>query len=214
MSEMKLPRSTFFNWKSRLKKDGHLDDAPRSGRPCKATPRSLRHLSIVAKSNPRLSAVELAKEAGLGVCAKTARRYLRKSGFSPRKPLSRPFLTVKHARNRYKFALEHSQLAEASWSRWGFSDECSVELSCGESKELVWIRPEDRLRQGNVKMAVQQGGGSVMIWGSISAHGCGPLVFIDGNINAEKVPSSDTRDGKAKPRCFKRTTWRKFCFSR
>ena len=44
-----------------------------------------------------------------------------------------------------------------------FSDECSVEMMCGEVGQRLWIRPDERLRPENVKMENQKGGGSLMI---------------------------------------------------
>ena len=183
---MSVHRATAYRWKSKLARDGHLEEKKRSGRPCLATPRSLRHLCRVSKKYKRRSAKFIASAAGFDVDRKTARKYLKLAGVSSVKQQKRQYLTKRHAKLRQKWAREHVGMSEEQWKRWVFSDECSVEMMCGEAGQGLWIRAEDKLRPENVGMVKQKGGGSVMVWGAISAYGCGPLVFIDGRLDHAK----------------------------
>ena len=45
---------------------------------------------------------------------------------------------------------------------------------------------ENRWKMCAWKPTIKRGGGSIMIWGYLTANGAGDLVWIDGIINAEK----------------------------
>jgi len=186
MSISGIPRSTLFRWKAKLIREGHLEAKPHSGRPSLMSPRALRHLSRISKKNSRRSATFIARAAGFDVDVKTARKYLKECGVFSFKMIRRQFLTRRHAKLRLKWACEHLGFSGDQWRKWVFSDECSVEMMCGEAGQRVWIKPDDRLKPWNVKMIKQKGGGSVMVWAAISVLGCGPLVFVEGKMNKIK----------------------------
>ncbi len=48
----------------------------------------------------------------------------------------------------------------------------------------VWRQPSEEYNDKCVSPAVKHGGGSVMVWGCMSAAGTGELQFIEGNLNA------------------------------
>lgn len=71
------------------------------------------------------------------------------------------------------------------WKTVIFSDESKFNLFGSEGKRFVWRKPHTELNQKNIIPTVKHGGGHVMVWGCMSYHGVGNLVFIDGNMNAD-----------------------------
>ena len=47
----------------------------------------------------------------------------------------------------------------------------------------MWRKPNTEMDTADLRPTVKHGGGSVMVWGCMSAHGVGNLVFIDGIMN-------------------------------
>ena len=52
-------------------------------------------------------------------------------------------------------------------------------------------RPGERFRKKCVLRHDRYGGGSVMVWGGITAHGRTDLVFMNGTLNAQKYRHFD-----------------------
>ena len=48
---------------------------------------------------------------------------------------------------------------------------------------MVWRKPNEALNIKNIRPTIKHGGGSVMVWGCMSALGVGKLVFIDGTMD-------------------------------
>ena len=65
-----------------------------------------------------------------------------------------------------------------------FSDESKFNLVISDGRQYV-RRKRDRLNPMCVKKAVKFGGGSVMVWGMFSSEGVGPLIRINGTVNAK-----------------------------
>jgi len=76
---------------------------------------------------------------------------------------------------RLLWATDHEALTINDWSKWVFSDECSVEVTCQEGRVRIWGRWAERFKQENCKVMKQQGGGKVMVWGMISYNRLFPL---------------------------------------
>jgi hypothetical protein len=67
-----------------------------------------------------------------------------------------------------------------------FSDECKFKMFYSDEHVKKWRRLGTGLLPKNITPTVKFGGGSVMVWGCISCHGVGRLVFIDEKINAAR----------------------------
>ena len=61
-----------------------------------------------------------------------------------------------------------------------FSDESKFNLFGSDGRENVWRKPNQEMFPKNLRSTVKHGGGSVMVWGCMSAAGVGRLHFIDG----------------------------------
>ena len=65
-----------------------------------------------------------------------------------------------------------------------FSDESKFNLVGSDGRQFVRRVTGDRLNPRRVKKSVKFGGGSVMVWGMFSSEGVGPLLRLNGTINA------------------------------
>jgi len=70
------------------------------------------------------------------------------------------------------------------WSRIIFSDESSFTIFSDGKGVRVWRTKDERFARGCTVPTVQKGGGSVMVWGCMSASGLGPLVQVQGTMDS------------------------------
>lgn len=64
-----------------------------------------------------------------------------------------------------------------------FSDESKYNLHGSDGRAYVWRKPNTEFHINNTRATVKHGGGSVMVWGCMSAAGVGRLHFIDGKMD-------------------------------
>ena len=53
-----------------------------------------------------------------------------------------------------------------------------------DGRKYVWIREGERHHPESTVKVIQGGGGSLMVWGSLTSKGVGPLIRLNGNIKA------------------------------
>ncbi len=70
------------------------------------------------------------------------------------------------------------------WNQVLWSDEPKINLFGSDGVKRVWQQPGEEYKDKCVLPTVKHGGGSVMVWGCMSAAGTGELHFIEGTINA------------------------------
>ncbi len=123
-----------------------------------------------------MSAASIAAEVeGVGgqpVSAQTIRRALHQIGLHGCRPRRKPLLKMMHKKARKQFAEDKQTKDMDYWNHVLWSDETKINLFGEEYKDKC------------VLPTVKHGGGSVMVWGCISAAGTGELQFIEGNMNA------------------------------
>jgi len=90
---------------------------------------------------------------------------------------------------RLDWAKAHQNLANDELDSWTFSDEAPFELLCSSYRQRIWATPETMCKPNLVCPKAQGGFGKIMIWGVISVHGPGPLLFIEGGMNGESYKS-------------------------
>ena len=70
------------------------------------------------------------------------------------------------------------------WNHVLWSDETKINLFGSDGVKRVWRQPGKEYKDKCVLPTVKHGGGSVMVWGCMSAAGTGELQFIEGTMNA------------------------------
>ena len=135
------------------------------------------------KKNPKTNACDIAKNIrqhfGNICCDETVRNILRKNNYNSRTARKKPWISEVNRKKRITFAKEHIYKDETFWNGVIFSDESKYNIFGSDGKQKVWRKPNQELKKENISATVKHGGGSVMVWGCMSAFGVGELVFID-----------------------------------
>lgn len=148
------------------------------------TERDEKWLLRQVADNPKLSAPKLAEIAEKYLKKKcnpeTIRRILRKHGLHGRVALKKPFINPKNRQIRLEFVQEHEKKDFEFWKTVIFADESKFNMFGSDGPSKVWRRANTALNPKHTIPTVKHGGGSVMVWGCMSAAGVGNLVFIEG----------------------------------
>lgn len=178
-----LPR-TVQRISQHIRDRGTIKPLARSGRPRKWTPRKHREVYSIARKNPGATRNEIGQSCG--VPGTTCRDILKAGGFSQRRPKKKAFLSAKAIKNRKSWAEMLLRDANTQGSTFCFSDESTFELhQCSPSKKK-WMKKGQEWEPNFVATSKQCGGGKQMVWGCITNYGVGPLIFIEGSMNAAK----------------------------
>ncbi len=86
-----------------------------------------------------------------------------------------------HKKARKQFAENKQTKHMDYWNHVLWSDETKIHLFGSDGVKRVWQQPGE---EKCVLPTVKHGGGSVMVWGRMSAAGTGELQFIEGTMNA------------------------------
>ena len=88
-----------------------------------------------------------------------------------------------HKKARKQFA-DNNQKDMDCWNPVQWSDETKINLFGSDALNIVWWQPGEEYKYKCVLHTVNHGGGSVMVWGCMSATSTGELQFIGGTMNA------------------------------
>lgn len=181
------PRTTIHYIISRYNQTGTLNSKPRSGRPPKVTDRLTNAIVREAKVNPKIAATKIATNVAgsvnIKITPQTVRNILHKKGLRSRVSRRKFYVSKVNKTKRMKFAVGHADKPQTYWNKIIWSDESKFELFKSKGKVLVWRENGTALKPKNLTPTVKYGGGSVMVWGCMSASGVGKLVFIDGKMD-------------------------------
>ena len=146
--------TVFINFQLR----GNVQNAKRSGRPPKTTPRDDRRLQKLIKDDRRASATKLARKWSetmkKTVSAKTAKRRLNSMGYHGRQALKKPYISAKNKKKRLEWAREMKDKGMVFWKKIVFTDESKIKAMdgflCGANQRkngylaalLAQLRPE------------------------------------------------------------------------
>ncbi|KAK3545073.1 hypothetical protein QTP86_033841, partial [Hemibagrus guttatus] len=162
------------------------DNLPRSGAPCKISPRGVKMITRTVSKNPRTTRGDLVNDlqrAGTKVTKATISNTLRRQGLKSCSARRVPLLKPVHVRARLKFAREHLDDPEEDWENVIWSDETKIELFGKNSTCRVWRRKNAELHPKNTIPTVKHGGGNIMLWGCFSAKGPGRLIRVKERMN-------------------------------
>ncbi|KAK6318935.1 hypothetical protein J4Q44_G00101460 [Coregonus suidteri] len=140
---------------------------PRSGAPCKISPRGASMIMRKVRDQPRTTRQDLVndlKRAGTTVSKKTISNTLRRHGLKSCSARKVPLLKPAHVQVRLKFANDHLDDPEEEWEKVMWSD-------------------EDEYNPKNTIPTVKHGGGNIILWGCFSVKGTGQLHRIEGRMD-------------------------------
>lgn len=169
---------------------GTVDPAVKSGRPRKTSLKMDHIILRKARSDPKKSAVDINKELreeypDVNVSDMTVRRRLLKENLYGRRAVKKPLLTKRHRMARLKFARDHKDWTQDQWASVVFSDESKFNLFGSDSTGYVRRPPGQRFDPKYLIPTVKHGGENLMVWGCFRRSGTGPLVRIDGRMDAQ-----------------------------
>ncbi len=84
-----------------------------------------------------------------------------------------------------EFARAHADKDEDYWVSILWSDEAKINVFGTDGFKTVWHRKGEEYKEKGMVPTVKHGGGSVLMWGCMSAAGVGELHFIDGIMNSQ-----------------------------
>lgn len=149
------------------------------GRKRKTTRVDDRRIIQTSKKHPTASSAEIKKRLDLSVSDVTVRRRLLENKLYARSPRKVPLLTKKHVAARLKFAKDHIRWPKEKLRNILWTDESKVVLFGGTGSRQFVRRPQNA--EYNPKYTVKtvkHGGAKVMVWGSFSYSGVGPIHWI------------------------------------
>ena len=136
--EYNLPLTTVYNT---LRMDTLRDEGksqPRSGAGKSYTEAEERRILRHVRSNPKDTYAQVITACSLGCKKNTVKKILKEHGIQNWKAKRRPFLTQKHADQRYAWCLRNQHRNPEEWGMVMWSDECSVERGRGKRDEWVF----------------------------------------------------------------------------
>ncbi|KAG1168040.1 hypothetical protein G6F71_009292 [Rhizopus microsporus] len=118
------------------------------------------------------------------ISPETVRNVLREANFnSKRKPKALP-LNAQRKKARLQFARKYKDWTVHDWQRVIHSDETKINRFGSDGKQWTWVQEGAALQDHNINQVHKHGGGSIFLWGCITAEGPGNLVKIDGGLDS------------------------------
>ncbi len=169
-----------------FKKDGTATISQRRpGRPRKLTPRQERLLMRRVEENRHASSLQLSKEVesqtGVIISRDTIRRTLQRNGMHG---------STKEASPKAQAQKSPPRICQGPcWQRWRllglYTLEIKINVFGTDGFKAVWRRKGEEYKEKCMVPTVKHCGGSVLMWGCMSAAGVGELHFIDGIMNSQ-----------------------------
>lgn len=189
-TKLYLPKSTVHNIIKRYYITGSCDRYKPSG-----APKALNHINKcilfeLKKDAPKSSAPGLNRiffeKTGVVVSDQTIRRELKSEGFIACSAVYRPLLSNKNILTRYNICKKWNYKPDSYWDDIIWSDECKFNMNNSDGPPIIWRKSGERQNPIYTNKIVKYGGGHVIVWGCMSSHGVGKLVFIEGTMNSQQ----------------------------
>ena len=168
----------------RIRSEQHTDfPKPSTGRSRKLSAQAKRFCVNRITTGKLKSAVSVKKalknDLGIEVSVCTVKRTLYDAGLGSIKKVEKPSLSAKNIKERLEFAKAHQHWTVADWRRVIFSDETKINRFGSDGCKWAWIRDGEAIQNRHMKQTIKHGGGSMMIWGYMTAQGVGFMCKID-----------------------------------
>lgn len=110
---------------------------------------------------------------------------LKENGLHAAPKVKKPLLSQHHCQARLDFARRHQHWTLADWHKVIWSDETKINRFGSDGRVWCWKHTGEILSNRTTQATVKHGGGSLMVWGCMTAHGIGYMTKIEGNLDAE-----------------------------
>lgn len=182
--QLKLSVSACYQAVQHIKVHGTKNNVVRKRKPRKTNARTDRLIHRISKADRHKTAVdvhaEVSRQIDQKVSVRTIRRRLNEFGLMGRIGRKKPYISEKNRRARIAFAREHINWTSEQWSKVIFTDESKFNRFGSDGRSYVRRRIGEEFDWRCTKPTVKGGGGSVLIWGSMSINGTGPSYRIEG----------------------------------
>lgn len=131
----------------------------------------------------------LKQDYNIEISAESLRRSLRRSGLQAHICPKKPLLRKKHRQERLAFARRYKNWTMEDWKKVIWSDETKFNVFGSGGRQHYWKKPGASLQSHHVKPIVKHGGGSIMLWGCITAQGVGYMCRINDSMDASLYQS-------------------------
>ncbi len=140
------------------------------------------------EENRHASSLQLSKEVEsqtvVTISRDTIRRTLQRNAWVPSTKEASPKAQAQK-KARLEFARAHADKDENYWDSILWSDETKINVFGTDGFKTVWRCKGEEYKEKCMVPTVKHGGGSVLMWGCMSAAGVGELHFIDGIMNSQ-----------------------------
>lgn len=187
---LKISPSTVSRTIKRYQETGGYANKSSRGGVTKLNSKDVKYLCLLSVRNRRKTSTELAHEilntTGKTVSSRLVRYKLCSNGLRGRVAARKPLLRGYNVKRRFNWCKEKRQWIYADWIHALFSDESKFELFGNNRRQYVRRRVNERFLPECLVPTVKHGGGSLQVWGCISANGVGDLVRVNGIMDADK----------------------------
>lgn len=199
-------RKMVYNVTNSLKTNKNIakENKKRNPRVKKTTEVVDRAIVRISKKDPFMSSRDIANEInvqfGLNLSDRLIRRRLNDAKLFGRSSRKKPFLSKKNIAKRLVFARTHKNKDLSFWKKILWSDETKVNRMGPDGRVFVHRPKNQALNPRYTQKTIKHGGGSIMVWGSFSWHGVGPIVKI--NAKMDRYQYLDILKNKMEPYAF------------
>ncbi len=141
-------------------------------------------LCNLSEENPRFSAktlkTEMADITNKQALIRTIGNVLNKNKLFGRVAKNKPLLSSSNNIKRFELSKVFLGFSNDKWKTVIFSDEALFETFPSHRHQIVYRQNGKAFETKNLVPTVKFGRGKLMVWGRISYHGLGNLVFVDG----------------------------------
>jgi len=174
---------------NKKKTEGHVDVERKGkcGRKRKLDAKESRLIVRKSIANPRLTAVDLArdvKSGGTDVHVTTIRRRLLEAGLRAQRPVVRQLLTKRMKKKRLMWARKHKDWSLKDWKKVIFSDESHFKVQ-GQKVQYVRRRRNEKVREAHIQQKVKHPD-KKMFWGCFRHSGPIDLVAVEGMMRSQQ----------------------------
>ena len=166
---------------------GSLSNKKRKSRERKTTPGEDTAIARIAKLNPFVGAPkikeQIAQNLKRDLSLSTVKSRLRENKLFGRVARKKPFVSKRNLVSRLKFAKQHVHKDLCFWQNVLWTDESKFNRFGSDGKQYVRRPQNQELSPRYTLKTIKHGGGNVIVWGSFSWCGVGPLHRIQGTTD-------------------------------